>query len=463
MLLINRRQAMGLGAAALLLRPAVAQKAATPGDPSEALGQLIDHHRKFKSCFAVKLRTGYCSYSEFDGVATPPDRVNRLLDAASLRLAGLSVQVPTAALLYHARDDGALDVMLLDERGLAGWERRIVDLGAMTEGLRASLNVNERAAARAVVPFGRKRSNAAETVPPASLEAVAAAVLPGEIGRRIVQGRYQRLLVLGSGAVGQLPFPALPLPDGSQIVDRMAVVLLADYEALFFNEFDFAGDLEDVWRTFTFDVAQAMDGAKLFVGNPEFGKIKGWDLPPLPGAEAEISDVGDRLGGGTMLTGKAATVESVKRALAGMQEKGGIAYFATHGVSDPVNPMDGSFLALSKGLMYARDIRKLHMVFQHPLVVMSACQSGLGKTFGGGGFGISRAWYAAGAGQVVGSLWNVSDEGTNFLMSRFAAAIDQMRAPVEMALQFAMLQTRNGFSSDPAIWASFVPFGNPGG
>ena len=44
------------------------------------------------------------------------------------------------------------------------------------------------------------------------------------------------------------------------------------------------------------------------------------------------------------------------------------------------------------------------MFFNEPLVVMSACQTGLGKVFEGGTFGLARAWCHAGSSQIVTSL-----------------------------------------------------------
>jgi CHAT domain-containing protein len=101
--------------------------------------------------------------------------------------------------------------------------------------------------------------------------------------------------------------------------------------------------------------------------------------------------------------------------------------------------------------LYAREIRDLALKSQ-PLVVMSACQTGLGKVFPGGVFGLARAWYYAGAPQIVTSLWNINDAATNVLMSHFIRARATMTT--EAALRTAMLETRTEFP-DPALWAGF--------
>lgn len=458
---MNRRRLLGIGLFGTLglmcPRWALAQQA----DPVEALTDCIDHHRKFRACFATKFRTGYCDFTGFDGKRTSRQALLRMLDVGRARLIQLSYNRPTAALLYHVRDDGLTDIFLMDGTGVIGWERSQGDLTQLLDGLRVTLDVDTRAAMRGATPLGRKKVEEPPQAPATDMTAVSRHLLPGSIGVGILAGRYERLLVLASGAVSQAPLPALLLPNGKTLLDRASVVLLADPEALFLNEDSFP-DLSMAVEALTFDTRSAISGMKLLVGNPEFGDVEGWALPPLPGAEAEIRSVATEFASGETLIGKAASRKAIMATLNAMQEKGGVAYFATHGVSDPVNPMDGSFLALAGDVLRGQQIRKLRMVYKHPLVVMSACQSGLGKTFGGGGYGLARAWYEAGAGQVVGSLWNVSDEGTNYLMTRFARALVRGRENVEDALRIAMQQTRDNFSADPAIWASFVSFGNPG-
>lgn len=434
---------------------------AQQADPVAALTECIDHHRKYRACFATKFRTGFCDFSGFDGQPTTPEKLLRMLTVGGARLEQLSQRGPTAALLYHLRDDGPMDVFLLDRDGPVAFERTQGDIAAMLGGLRVTLDLETRAATRGATAIVRKKEAPEVAAPAVGIAAVSERLLPGSVGRRLASGGYERLLVLPSGAVGQAPLSALVLADGRALIDQASILLLADPEALFLNEDNFP-DVSMAAEAMTFDTRSVFSGSKLLVGNPAFGKVEGWRLPPLPGAEAEIRSVATELAADDVLTGKAASQKKILASLRQMQESGGIAYFATHGVSDAVNPMDGSFLAVAGGLLRGQQIRKLRMVYRHPLVVMSACQSGLGKTFGGGGYGLARAWYAAGAGQVVGSLWNVSDEGTSYMMTRFARALAGGGETVEGALRLAMQQTRDNFSSDPAIWASFTSFGNPG-
>lgn len=457
---MNRRGFLSVAAMAASSFPAMRASLAENIDPITALTDCVDHHRRFRACFASKFRTGYCDFKGFDGKRTSPEKLLQMLDIARARLTMLSQDKATAAVLYHVRDDGTMDVFVLDQTGPVAWQRVEGQIETVLEGVRTGLGVETRAGARAAKPIVRK-TQAVVAKPPVSLEALSALLLPGSVGRVIVSAGYQRLLVLGSGAVGQLPFPALALPDGKALVDQASVLLLADPEALFLNEESYGGSLDLASESLTFSFRDAFAGPKLMVGNPAFGKVEGWTLPPLPGAEAEIQNVAAEFIAKDVLIGKAATQKSIMKTLGQMQEKGGIAYFATHGVSDAANPMDGSFLAVAGGVIRGQEIRKLRMVYKHPLVVMSACQSGLGKTFSGGGYGLARAWYAAGAGQVVGSLWNVSDEGTSHLMTGFARAAVAGRMTVEEALRWAMRSTRDNFSDDPAIWASFAIFGNP--
>ena len=136
----------------------------------------------------------------------------------------------------------------------------------------------------------------------------------------------------------------------------------------------------------------------------------------------------------------------------------GLIYLATHALSDAVNPMDGSFLALAGDHLYGRDIKGLFFL-KSPLVVMSACQTGLGKVFEGGTFGLVRAWYHVGAPQIVMSLWNIDDNATKDLMLEFMRR-RKAGTMTEFALRDAMLATREKYA-DPALWASVALFGVP--
>lgn len=85
------------------------------------------------------------------------------------------------------------------------------------------------------------------------------------------------------------------------------------------------------------------------------------------------------------------------------------------------------------------------------LVILSACQTGLGKSMEAGiTAGIARSFLIAGASQVVMSLWNVDDEATAYLMNRFVYHLqnENLFCPSE-PLRLAELDTRKIQESSP--------------
>ena len=100
-------------------------------------------------------------------------------------------------------------------------------------------------------------------------------------------------------------------------------------------------------------------------------------------------------------------------------------HLATHGLADSERPeLSGLVLARAPvdpdydGVLHMREV--FHLKLNADLVVLSACQSGLGKHLTGEGMvGLSTAFFFAGTPSLVVSLWNVSDVSTALLMRRF--------------------------------------------
>jgi len=139
-------------------------------------------------------------------------------------------------------------------------------------------------------------------------------------------------------------------------------------------------------------------------------------------------------------------------------------HFATHGYLDSDRP-DLSAVVLSlvdeqgnpqDGFLRAREIYNLNLPAE--LVVLSACQTGLGKEIKGEGLvGLTRGFMYAGARRVVVSLWNVNDKATAELMQRFYRKMlkdKQSPAASLRSAQIEMWQQKQWQS--PYYWAPFV-------
>jgi CHAT domain-containing protein len=141
-----------------------------------------------------------------------------------------------------------------------------------------------------------------------------------------------------------------------------------------------------------------------------------------------------------------------------------IVHFATHAEIDSQDP-EQSRIVLSRfkadgqpedGFLRMSDIYELHLPAD--LVVLSACQTGLGKDVRGEGLiGLTRAFMYAGASGVTASLWKVDDEATAELMKRFYQGMFRDDLPPAAALrqaQIAMWQQSRWHA--PYYWAAFV-------
>ncbi len=153
--------------------------------------------------------------------------------------------------------------------------------------------------------------------------------------------------------------------------------------------------------------------AAVVVGDPQFGDI----LPQLPGARAEAQAIA-ALYQTLPLTGTDATVKALRREVGSGVD---VLHLATHSTFDAVNPLQ-SVLYLSDGVKAAE--LSAADLFAEPLpsklVVLSACETGLGRAVAGDDFlGLARSFYIGGTRAVLNSLWEVEDTGTQAFMLAF--------------------------------------------
>jgi len=141
-----------------------------------------------------------------------------------------------------------------------------------------------------------------------------------------------------------------------------------------------------------------------------------------------------------------------------------IVHFATHALLDNEHPeLSGLVLSLvdqdgkpQDGFLDLEDVYNLALPAD--LVVLSACETGLGKQITGEGLvGLTRGFMYAGSSRVVASLWKVDDVATSELMGRFYRGMLKERLRPAAALRQAQIEMQKQKRwADPYYWAAFT-------
>jgi len=303
-------------------------------------------------------------------------------------------------------------------------------------------------------------------------------MLLGPVADRL---RAHRLVVVADGALHLVPFAALTLPEG----DRQPV--LAHHEVVYLPS---ASVLDSQRRARAAGALASETVASKTVAifaDPIFDRRD----PRIAGGLSQRAQAGlagrrerERTGLGTLdrllYTRReaeviAALVPASQRLLAlggdarrarvldGALGAYRILHFATHGVVDSRNPaLSGLILAqldaegrVLDGFLGLHDVSNLELKAE--LVVLSACRTALGKQIRGEGLiGLTRGFMYAGVPRVVASLWQVRDEATAKLMSRFYSAMLTEGLSPAKALRLAQLALRQERRfRDPFYWAAF--------
>jgi CHAT domain-containing protein/Tfp pilus assembly protein PilF len=308
---------------------------------------------------------------------------------------------------------------------------------------------------------------------------------PGPTLRRLVWTPLEKhlagaktVLISPDGALTRLPFAALPgKSPGTYLLEDVTLAVLPLPRRL------------PQMATMTYDG----DPSLLLVGDVDYGAASGKpevvaslaptrhgerdQYPQLKAAKAEIVAIQTKFAGRfakapvTLLEKSAATESAVRKEAAVHR----YLHVATHGFFAPpeilsataprarpemdlfgkgdvrgFHPglLSGIVLAGANrpptpgeddGILTAMEVETIDLA-KTELVVLSACETGLGKTAGGEGIlGLQRAFQVAGAGSVVSSLWSVEDDATRLLMERFYDNLWSKKLPKAEALREAQL------------------------
>jgi len=98
-----------------------------------------------------------------------------------------------------------------------------------------------------------------------------------------------------------------------------------------------------------------------------------------------------------------------------------VIHFATHGIFEKETPLESAIFLTIDG---KADPLTAAKIYENPLparlVILSACETGLGKTIAGDDLlGLTRSFYLGGAVATLSSLWQIDDEGTMEFMKKF--------------------------------------------
>lgn len=313
---------------------------------------------------------------------------------------------------------------------------------------------------------------------------------------RIINKETEDLIIIPEGTLGLIPFESLPVRDNNKSRDFHDFPFLINkfnisysYSAtLFYQTFPKVKqktvettELND-WLALApvFDSQGGVTLASRELRDAELGElesdsvvnrsgfIKGGRISELPGTETEIETIfrefeQSNMKAKVLLRGNA-TEDIIK---SGELKKYRIIHIATHGFMNRRDPeLSGLLLTQDEndkedGILYAGEIYNLQL--ESDLVVLSACETGIGKIERGEGIiGLTRALLYAGTKNIIVSLWKVADKSTADLMIDFYHTLlkGNYQVPFSTCLREAKLKMiAEGKFAHPYYWSPFILIG----
>jgi CHAT domain-containing protein/tetratricopeptide (TPR) repeat protein len=308
--------------------------------------------------------------------------------------------------------------------------------------------------------------------------------------------RGKRLLIVADGALQYIPFSAIELPN---VVNSVYMPMITESEITMLP----SASVISLLRPQSVEQSKTQLAATLVIADPVFrqedervkfenasrgsrdritrqtvtkltGRIstepiddslinRGIQLSRLPFTRQEAQSIRSLAGDANVKT--LLDFDASRRILDDLDlSQYSILHFATHGIANAAHPdLSGLVLSLfdptgepQPGFLSLADIYNLNLNAR--LVVLSACQTGIGRDFRGEGIvGLTRGFMYAGASSVLVSLWGVNDVGTAELMKRFYEFLFLKGERPPAALRDAQLSMwREARWQSPHYWSAFT-------
>jgi tetratricopeptide (TPR) repeat protein len=248
--------------------------------------------------------------------------------------------------------------------------------------------------------------------------------------------RSRSVMIVADRSVANVPFAALRTADGHYLVEYAAISLVPSASL--------------VTRDAPIDASSIVA-----VGDPAFDQQL-FDLPRLPAAAIEARRVAALYPKSVVLTGREATRENVEAAL----RRAPVLQLATHAVA-VLNEPAQSYLALtpSAGNSGALSLQEISggSLSSTSVVVLTGCRTAV-ATHGAPVSSLALAFLAAGATNVIGSLWDVPDDEASIeLTTRLHRALRSGSSPAAALreAQLAFIHSTDPRRRHPRAWSGF--------
>ena len=266
----------------------------------------------------------------------------------------------------------------------------------------------------------------------------------------------KNLVIIPHGRLSVLPFESIikPVADYNKVDYKNLSYLIKDHQ------FSYAYSANLLFKTKTKQQAISKPKILAFSYSNEFHKPKNRD--EIIGSSKEINTI-SKFVKGTFYKGQYAT-ESTFKSTASQFD---ILHLAVHGRADDESKLSNRLLfkneldSTNDGVLHSYEVLNLNI--DAKLVVLSACETGLGQQFKGEGiFSMARSFAYAGCEAIIMSYWKAKDNATADIMGSFYKYLVD-GATVDKALRKAKISFINEseeLTAHPSAWAAFVPFGD---